>query len=57
MSNDFRLKEDRLRLDFRKKITYYEALDMRHLLPREGVYAPLLEVFKSRLHGALSNLA
>ena len=52
----FKLKEGRFRLDGRKK--FFPVRVMRHWnrLPREVVAAPSLEVFKTRLDGALSNL-
>ncbi|KAK4831814.1 hypothetical protein QYF61_019244, partial [Mycteria americana] len=54
--NSFKLKEGRIRLDIRK--TFFMLGVVRHWnrLPREGVDAPSLEVFKARLDGALSNL-
>ncbi|KAK4824072.1 hypothetical protein QYF61_010583, partial [Mycteria americana] len=54
--NGFKLKEGRFRLDIRKK--FFTGRVMRHWnrLPREVVDAPSLQVFKARLHGALSNL-
>jgi len=54
--NGLKLKEDRFRLDIRKK--FYTTRVVRHWnrLSREAVDAPSLEVFKARLDGALSNL-
>ncbi|KAK4811195.1 hypothetical protein QYF61_019826 [Mycteria americana] len=54
--NGCKLKEGRFKLDIRKK--FYTVRVVRHWnrLPREGVDAPSLEVFKARLDGALSNL-
>ena len=51
-----KLKEGRFKLDIRKK--YFIVRVMRHWnrLPREAMDAPSLEVFKSRLDGAWSNL-
>lgn len=49
----FKVKEGGLRLVIRKKL-----FSLRHWcgLPREAADAPLLELFKVRLYGALSNL-
>jgi len=54
--NSFKLKEDRFRLDIRKK--FFTMRVVRHLngFPREAVDAPSLEMFKARLDRALSNL-
>jgi len=54
--NSFKLKEGRFRLDIRKK--FFTMRVMRHWnrLPREVVDAPSLELFRARLHGALSNM-
>jgi len=54
--NGFKLKEDRFRLDIRKK--FFTVRVMRHWnrFPREAVAAPSLAVFKATLDGALSNL-
>ncbi|KFQ92419.1 hypothetical protein Y956_08351, partial [Nipponia nippon] len=54
--NAFKRKEGRFRLDIRKK--FFTMWVVRHWnrLPREGVDAPSLEMFKARLDGALSNL-
>jgi len=53
--NGFKLKENRFRLDIRKRVFYSEG---RHWnkLPRDVVNAPSLENFKARLNKALSNL-
>ncbi|KFQ93966.1 hypothetical protein Y956_03079, partial [Nipponia nippon] len=54
--NGFKLKEDRFRLDIRKKFFTVKVVRHQNTLPREAVDAPSLEVFKARLDGALSNL-
>ncbi|KFW08170.1 hypothetical protein N326_12561, partial [Eurypyga helias] len=55
--NGFTLKEGRFRLDIRKKF-FMKRVEghWNRLLPREAVDAPSLEVFKTRLNEALSNL-
>ena len=54
--NGFKLKEGRFRLDIKKKFFTQRVVRHWHRLPREGVDAPSLEVFKARLDGALGNL-
>ncbi|PKU47590.1 hypothetical protein llap_2134 [Limosa lapponica baueri] len=54
--NGFKLKEGRFRLDMRKKFFTVRAVRYWNRLPREVVAAPSLEVFKTRLDWALSNL-
>ncbi|PKU48315.1 hypothetical protein llap_1417 [Limosa lapponica baueri] len=54
--NSFKLKEGRFRLDIRKKLFTVRAVRHWKRLPREAVDAPSLEVFKTRLDGAVSNL-
>jgi len=54
--NGCKLKEDRLRLDIRKKFFTMRVVRHRNRLPREAVAVPFLGVFEARLDGALSNL-
>ena len=54
--NSFKLKEDRFRLDIRKKFFTMRVVKRWNRLPREVVDAPSLETFRVRLDGALSNL-
>jgi len=54
--NSSKLKEDRFRLDIRKKFFTLRVVKHWNRLPREAVAAPSLAVFKARLDGALSNL-
>ncbi|KFO61729.1 hypothetical protein N302_06287, partial [Corvus brachyrhynchos] len=54
--NGLKLKEERFRLDIRKK--FFTVRVVRHWkrLPREVLDAPSLTVFKARLDGALTNV-
>lgn len=54
--NGFELKEERFRLEIRRKFFTLRVVRPWHRLPREAVDAPSLEVFKARLDGALGNL-
>ncbi|KFR09808.1 hypothetical protein N306_03122, partial [Opisthocomus hoazin] len=54
--NGSKLKEGRFGLDIRKKFFTMRVVKHWPRLPREAVDAPSLEVFKTRLDGALSNL-
>ena len=53
--NSFKPKEERFRLDVRRKFFKSERGEALALLPR-AVGAPTLEVLKARLDGALGNL-
>ncbi|PKU37849.1 hypothetical protein llap_11848 [Limosa lapponica baueri] len=54
--NSFKMKEGRFRLDIKKKFFSVRVVRHWNRLPREVVDAPSLEVFQTRLDGALSNL-
>jgi len=54
--NCFKLTEGRYRLDIRKKFFTLRVVRHWNRLPRKALDAPSLEVLKSRLVGALSNL-
>jgi len=54
--NGYKPKEVRFRLDMRKKFFTMRMVKHWKRLSREVVAAPSLEVFKTRLHRALSNL-
>ena len=54
--NDFKLEEDRFRLEIRKKFFTLRVVRHWNRLPRVVVDAPSLKAFKARLDGALSNL-
>jgi len=54
--NSFKLKEERFRLDIRKKFFTMKVMRWWHRMPKEAVGAPSLAVPKARLDGTLSNL-
>ena len=55
-NKNFELKEERFRLDIRKKFYTIRVEKHWHRLSREVVDAPSLETSKFRLDGTLSNL-
>ena len=54
--NGFKLKEERFRLDIRKKFFTVRVVKHWHRLPGEVGDAPSLETSKARLDGAVSTL-
>ena len=51
-----KLREDRIRLDIRRKFFTLRVVRHWNRLPREIMDAPSLEVLKASLDGALANL-
>ena len=54
--NGFKLKEEKLRLDIRKKVFTIRMVRHWNRLPIEAVDAQFLETFKVSLYWALCNL-
>ncbi|KFQ19753.1 hypothetical protein N332_14915, partial [Mesitornis unicolor] len=54
--NDFKLEQDRFRLDIRKKFFTMRVMKYWNKLPSKVVEAPFRETFKVRLDGALREL-
>ena len=54
--DDFKLRQERFRLDIRRKFFHPEGGDTLNRLPKEAVDAPSLEAFKARLDVALGSL-
>ncbi|KFO80366.1 hypothetical protein N303_08381, partial [Cuculus canorus] len=54
--NGYKLERGRFRLDIRRNFFTIRVVRHWHRLPKEGVDAPSLEVFKARLDGALGSL-
>jgi len=54
-SNGFKLREDRFRLNIKKKFFTMSVVKHGNKLPGEVVEASSQETFKARLDGALSN--
>ncbi|KFO81399.1 hypothetical protein N303_01609, partial [Cuculus canorus] len=54
--NGYKLERGRFRLDIRRNFFTMRVVKHWHRLPREAVDAPSLEVFKTRLDGALGSL-
>ena len=55
-TNDFKLKEGKIRLDVRKKFFTQRLLRHWNRLPREVIDVPSVGAFKARLDGALHSL-
>lgn len=55
-SNAYKLKEEKFRVDIKKKVFTVRVVRDWNRLSMETVAAPALSVFKARWDGALSNL-
>ena len=55
--NGLKLEEGKFRLEIRKKFFTQRVVRHCNRLPRETVDAPSLEVFQTRLNGALGSLS